>query len=59
MHSDITVFSEPSTTPYTKRWQRSGRLQCPCIFRIELDSNVSKIARKEMKDALSRWCRID
>ena len=59
VHSDITVFAEPSRTPYAKRWQRSGRVQCPCIFRIELDSNVSEIARKEMKDTLSRWRRID
>ena len=28
-----TAFAEPSTTPYAKRWQRSGRLQCSCSLR--------------------------
>ena len=59
MHRDITVFAEPSTTPYVKRWQRSGPLQCQCIFRVELDSNLREIARIEMKDTLSGWRRID
>ena len=28
MHSEKTAFAEPSATPYAKRWQRSGGLQC-------------------------------
>ena len=38
--------------PYAKRWQRSGGLQCQCIYRIELDSSVGEIARKQNKDAV-------
>ena len=45
MHSEKTAFAEPSTTPYAKRWQQSGGLQCSCI---QLDSIVSEIVRKEM-----------
>jgi len=46
MHTEITGFAEPiaSTNP--------GGLQCPFIYRNELDFNVSEIAMKEMQDAV-------
>ena len=40
MHSEITASAEPREVPYAKRWQRSGGLQCPCIYRIGHCRNV-------------------
>ena len=52
MHSEITASAEPSTVPYAKRWQRSGGLQCPCIYRIELADSQSEIATKDIQEAV-------
>ena len=53
MHSEITSFHQTKYNPTAKRQQWSGGLQCPCIYCIELDSSVSKIARKEMQGAVN------
>ena len=47
MHSEITASAEPREVPYAKRWQRSGGLQCPCIYRIGRCRNVRGL-RKNM-----------
>jgi len=39
--------------PLTFEQRGPGGLQCPCIYRIELDSSVREIARKEMQDAVN------
>ena len=31
IHTEITAFAELSTTPYAKRWSRSGGLSCACL----------------------------
>ena len=38
--------------PYAKIWKRSGGLQCPCIYRIELDFHLRENGIKEMQDAI-------
>ena len=38
----------PSTVPYAKRLQRSGGLQCPCIYRIASADSQHEIATKDM-----------
>jgi len=46
------MHSEPSTAPYAKRWERSGGLQCPCIYRIELADSQREIATKDIQEAV-------
>ena len=52
MHSEITASAEPSTVPYAKRWQRSGGLQCPYIYRIELADSQREIATRDIQEAV-------
>lgn len=52
IHSEITATAKPSTAPYAKRWQRSGGLQCPCIYRIKLDFRLRENAMKEIQDTI-------
>ena len=52
MHSEITASAEPSTVPYAKRWQRSGGLQCPRIYRMELADSQREIATKDIQEAV-------
>ena len=54
MPSEITASAEPSAVPYAKRCQRSGGLQCPCIYRIELADSEREpgIATKGIKEAV-------
>ena len=52
MHSEITASAEPSTVPSAQRWQRSGGLQCPCIYRIELADSQREIATKDIQEAV-------
>ena len=42
----------PSTVPYAKRLQRSGGLQCPCIYRIDLTDSQREIATKDIQEAV-------
>ena len=52
MHCEMTTSAEPSTVPYAKRWQPSGGLQCPCIYRIELADSQREIATKDIREAV-------
>jgi len=52
MNSELTASAEPSTVPYTKRWKRSGGLQCPFIYRIELADSQCEIATKDIQEVV-------
>ena len=52
MQSEITASAEPSTVPFAKRWHRSGGLQCPCIYRIELADSQGEITTKDIQEAV-------
>ena len=46
--------AKPSSVPFASRWQWSWEFQCQCVYKIDLDSDLPKIARADIQDAVDR-----